>query len=180
MYMLNNLNNEKWKVIEVAPDYLISSHGRVKSLKNNKEIILSPCSDKDGYYLVSLHTLNDKGKRKLITGKVHRLVALAFCKNKNKNKFILVNHLDSYKTNNYYMNLQWMDQAGNVKHAKNNGSYNKKKGDEHPLTIISDAKVATIRKKYQSGKFTMNQLAEKYGVSRPWIQKVVTHRIRVK
>ncbi len=46
---------------------------------------------------------------------VHRLVAQAFCE--NKDNFQVVNHIDGDCANNHYKNLEWCSQAYNVRHA---------------------------------------------------------------
>ena len=75
------MEQEIWKCIEGFENYQISSYGRVKSLKNNKESILKPCKIGRGYYVVNLYK-NNISKTSL----VHRLVAEAFIKNKDKQR----------------------------------------------------------------------------------------------
>lgn len=53
---------------------------------------------------------------------VHRLVALAFVKNENKDLFTVVNHIDENKENNASTNLEWCTQKMNCNH----GNHNKK------------------------------------------------------
>lgn len=105
--------------------YEISNRGRVKSLERKieywttnqtgkrfkytrfqKENVLKKRLDKGGYEVVVLST-----KGKMITAKVHRLVAEAFLK--NPYKFKTVNHKDENKINNNVENLEWCTVAYN-------------------------------------------------------------------
>ena len=52
------MENEIWKDIEGFEKYQISSYGRVKSLKNNKESILKTVIKRGGY--VGLHFYKNK------------------------------------------------------------------------------------------------------------------------
>ena len=64
---------EIWKDIPNQKDYKISSLGNLKSLKWNKERVLNPEIDKNGYYRCLLSN-SGKTKHHLI----HRLVLIAF------------------------------------------------------------------------------------------------------
>ena len=104
---------EIWKVIDGAPQYLISSFGRVKSLKRKEEKILSE-RKVNGYKVVGI---NFGKKRKQV--KVHRLVAIAFIPNPEQKDQI--NHIDGNKQNNNVTNLEWCTRQENMKHAFENG-----------------------------------------------------------
>ena len=105
------INNdlEIYTPIKDFPNYLITSHGRVLSLKFNKikELKQLPCN---GYFIVNL-CKNGKMYKKL----VHRLVAQAFIHNPdNKHQ---VNHIDENKTNNHILNLEWTTCKENNNHG---------------------------------------------------------------
>ena len=111
---------EIWKDIKgYEGKYQISSHGRVRSLKNSKERILKPHKDTSGYKQVDL--LKD-GKRK--TCSVHRLVANHFIP--NPNNLPQVNHKDENKLNNNIENLEWCTQKYNCNYGTRN-----KRGGKH-------------------------------------------------
>ena len=108
------MKNEEWRdVVGYEGRYQVSSMGRVKSFKWNKERILKPSMDKDGYLLV---TLCAGGKPKTL--KVHRLVCEAFHENlENKSD---VNHLNEIKTDNRASNLEWCTRRDNINHGSRN------------------------------------------------------------
>lgn len=104
--------NEFWKDVQDYEGlYLISTNGRVKSLRTNKFLKLSP--QPKGYFLTFLYKDNEK---RLSIG-IHRLVALNFIPNpENKPQ---VNHKKSKK--NCKSNLEWMTCGENINHAIDNG-----------------------------------------------------------
>ena len=105
--------SEKYLPIEGFPDYLITSQGRVFSLKYGKLKELKPRINRDGYLDVPLYK-NGKQYRKFI----HQLVAQAFISNPyNKPE---VNHIDEDKTNNHVSNLEWMTHMENLNHGSRN------------------------------------------------------------
>lgn len=93
---------ELWKWIEGYEGlYMVSTHGRVKSVGNNKSKktkILKPGIHR-GYKQIGLFKNNNK--RSYL---VHRLVAQAFIP--NPNNYPIINHKDENPSNNYYKNLE--------------------------------------------------------------------------
>lgn len=106
--------SEEWRdVVGYEGLYQVSSEGRIKSLKWNKERILKPGIDRYGYLLVTLYA---GGKRKKL--KVHRLVCQAFHDNPDNKP--CVNHIDENKTNNAANNLEWCTYEENNNHGTRN------------------------------------------------------------
>ena len=93
---------EEWRVIPGFEDYMISNHGRVKSLLNN--IIITTGLNSAGYLRVSL---NQHKKRS-----IHRLYMVTFHPIPNMDR-LQVNHIDEIKTNNRDNNLEWVSVEDN-------------------------------------------------------------------
>ena len=122
MSQINEL--EIYACIDGYPDYLVTSYGRVLSLrdKNGKSRIkeLNQVDDKNGYKMLCLY--NNRIHKNI---KVHRLVALAFIPNPDNKP--QVNHVDENKTNNHVSNLEWVTAKENCNH----GTRNKRMGEKH-------------------------------------------------
>ena len=105
-----DFGNESWKEIEgYGGRYQISNCGRVWNTVTQQ--MMKPQLKKTGYLQVNLM----KPNKKLVSERVHRLVALNFChKPEGCN---VVNHLDCNKTNNHFSNLEWTTVSGNTKHC---------------------------------------------------------------
>lgn len=131
--------DEVWKQIKDCENYLISSYGKVKSLKNN--IILKQ-QIKKNYCLVYLYNKNGK-KAKL----VHRLVANAFIP--NVNNFSQINHKDENPLNNKVDNLEWCTPKYNSNYGHHNEKLKKNKtflGKHHTLESKEKMRLAKINK----------------------------------
>ena len=127
------MSEEVWRDIEGFEGlYQVSDQGRVKSLERKvkhwcggeriqKERILKPSMDKDGYLLV---TLCAGGKPKTL--KVHRLVCEAFHENPDNKP--QVNHINEDKTDNRACNLEWCTCKQNVNHGSRNERVSKPVG----------------------------------------------------
>ena len=103
-------NQEFWKIIPNTDNvYMVSNCGRVKSLKNNKELILKAGKDKAGYLCVGLHI-----NKKSYTNRVHVLVACAFLNHIPDKYKVVVDHIDNNKLNNHVSNLQLVSQRENT------------------------------------------------------------------
>ena len=105
-----DLKNELWKEIEgYNGRYQISNCGRVWNVVTQQ--MMKPQLKKTGYLQVNLM----KPNKKMVSERIHRLVALYFC-NKPEGCNV-VNHLDVNKTNNHFSNLEWTTISGNTKHC---------------------------------------------------------------
>lgn len=119
-----NLEGEIWKDIEGWEGlYQVSNMGRVKSLPRyrncihpyiTKEHILSPrWVGKRGNTYLAVRLCFECNKK---NEKIHRLVAKAFCE--NKNNYTEVNHIDENKHNNRSDNLEWCSRSYNVNYGE--------------------------------------------------------------
>ena len=131
---------EEWKPIPGYEGmYEVSSYGRVRSYKQQKERILSPGKDGSGYYFVNLCK---DGKVKMCT--IHRLVAEAFIP--NPINFPVVNHKDETRTNNYFENLEWCTQAYNLAY----GTRLQRVAEKHSIPVVQFDKNGNFVAEYKS------------------------------
>lgn len=94
--------DEHWMVIPgYECDYMVSSIGRVKSIKYKRSKIIKSRLDIDGYYVSTLY-LNGKPK----TIKNHQLVAMAFLGHSRCGMKMVVDHINNNKEDNRISNLQ--------------------------------------------------------------------------
>lgn len=115
--------SEKWlPIIETEGVYQVSSHGNVRSFKQNSTQgrLITPHINGRGYYAVSIDI---KGVRKTVL--LHRLVANAFLH--NPEKLPVVNHINGDKLNCCVDNLEWCSYSHNLEHAYKTGLKQKSK-----------------------------------------------------
>lgn len=101
---IESLPNEHWKAIDGYEDYVVSSLGRVFSLKSHK--LLTQGKHTGGYHKVCLCK-----DGKPVNKYVHRLVAEAFIP--RVEGWDQVNHISEDKEDNSVQNLEWCNQAYN-------------------------------------------------------------------
>ncbi len=103
-----------WKKIKgYEENYLVSSDGRIYSLKT-KRILKNMVQSNKRYFYVAL------SKNGFVKNyRVHRLVATAFIPNKESKE--QVNHIDFDVFNNKVENLEWATISENMKHSADNG-----------------------------------------------------------
>ena len=110
-------DKEQWKPIDgYNGDYLISDHGRVRSLKRHGDRLMPLTKQRKGYYYVMLW---DSNKQKGKCCRVNRLVAQHFLP--NPDQLPEVNHIDGNKTNNHVSNLEWCTRQHNIRHSWDTG-----------------------------------------------------------
>lgn len=113
---MKDIKTEIWKPVKGYEGlYEVSSLGNVRSLDRYIETKKGKCFRKGrmrkpfisnaGYKIVSLCS-----KRYL----VHRLVANAFCENPDRERFNVVDHINTATLDNRAENLRWCDTAGNL------------------------------------------------------------------
>lgn len=149
-------------------EYAVTDKGKIWSYRSG--MFLRPWKQKKGYLCVSL-----VGSK---VYKVHRVVATAFIKNNNPEKYTTVNHLDGVKTNNNAVNLEWTNNSGNIKHAWDTGlivQSEKSKGWNTSRRIFESGDILQIRKMFDSGE-TCSGISRKYSVSPGTIRQIVNRK----
>ena len=135
---------EQWKPIErFNGEYMISSHGRVRSLKRHGDRIMPQTIQRKGYYAVTFWMNN-----KAYCRKVHRLVIEAFTP--NPDSLPCINHIDGNKLNNHVSNLEWCTYQANMQHAVRTGLTNPHQWSDDERKQISERnKAYAISQGYQ-------------------------------
>jgi hypothetical protein len=144
---------EFWDTHDEFPNYEISEKGVVKNLTTKK--IVKGSIDGDGYVMVTL--FKDQTRKSF---RLHRLVATLFCKNPDKTKNTVVNHIDGNKTNNNYTNLEWTTPLENTRHAVKSGLLqNKQKRAVKRISPSGEEKIyASVTEAFQDNKDVLNYL----------------------
>lgn len=168
-------------------NYLVFSNGEVKTIphvviKSNgnlhpvKETVLRAAKDKKGYLRVGLSI-----DRKLVTMKVHRLVAECFIE--NPYGLPQVNHKDGNKQNNNVENLEWVTNSQNILHAfkaglikniygKVDDKKNFPRGEKNHRSKLTYEKVNAARIKRNNGE-SFQSIANEFGVCKKTIMQAI-------
>lgn len=145
-----HINGEKTK-------YLISTCGNVFNSVKKKR--LKRKIDSKGYYHI---ILSHKGH--LYDFRIHRLVALAFIKNKDSARTI-VNHKDGNKLNPHVNNLEWCTYSENVIHAIQNKLLVPAKGENSGKAVITNDIARDICKLLEKGQMTQREISKALNIS---------------
>ena len=165
--------NEQWvRITTKAPtknyEYEISNYGRIKrvSKENADELLLK------GSVTNNFVSLNLKLEGNVTQGiYIHKFVAEHFVENNDPEKKFVI-HLNNDKTNNYWKNLKWVNQAELTEWQIKNGVYDpvkRKKAGQYKLT---ETKVRLIKKRLQSGKTKRKIIAKNFNISLTHLKRI--------
>lgn len=150
---------EEWSIIdwieEMGTRYSISSYGRVRN--NDTNTMMTITTQPSGYQAVTFRSRPNNFRK---TIRVHRLVAIAFIHNDNKDTHTEVNHKYGNKSDNHAWNLEWVTPKSNLKHAKDTG-LNSNYGETHGNSKLTNVQAEEIRKSVG----TCEEIGNQYGVS---------------
>jgi len=155
----NKLKLERWQdVLGFESIYKISDLGRVKSLKFNRERILTQINTTGGYLDIGLHKNKFFKKERF---KVHRLVAIAFIPNiENKPE---VNHKKGFTKHNVVSQLEWVTSKENQLHAYRTGLRTSLKGNKVNSCKLKEKDVLEIRR--IGDTISKAEIARRFGVT---------------
>ena len=105
--IIKDLDNEIWIYINnTNKQYLVSTLGRIKSIKGYEAKLLKGYDTGDGYLKVKINKKNIP---------IHNLVATNFIENDQPDIKDTIDHINGNKLDNRVVNLYWMSRADNVK-----------------------------------------------------------------
>lgn len=166
---------EEWRTIPGYPDrFEVSNLGRVRvrdyeytqslrgggvATRRRSARVLTQCVNhqRGGYAQVTL-TFTEAGTRRVRSGKVHRMVALAFVPNPHGAPE--VNHKDSSKLNNFWGNLEWVTKSENARHNYASGT-RKPHRKKRPIVGVRGEEVVefdSLLSAQKSGLFCMGAI----------------------
>ena len=176
--MYFNTDEEIWKDIPgYEKAYQVSSMGRVRSkdrIAKGKRGIERSIKGKvlvqsiaNGYLRLILSVEGKKDQ-----WSVHRLVALAF-HGRPGFKDAQVNHINSLKLDNRAENLEWVTASENIIHSYEVGTSSSRRGEKHYRATLTRDDVLSIRRLYETGKYTQKEIGLMFGQSSRNIGKIV-------
>jgi hypothetical protein len=141
---------EEWRRVEGAPQYLVSSEGRVWSEKTER-LLRQSTSATGGYPRVPI------GNRYV---PVHILVCVAF--HGPRPAGMQAAHLDGRASNAKAVNLAWVTPAENAAHKRDHGTA--RLGEAHPHAKLRESDVLAMRSLWRGGT-SWRSIAKQFGVS---------------
>lgn len=173
--------HEVWKpVLGYEGRYEVSSLGRVRSLPlwinrpdgasyihAGSDRVLAQTTAKRGDRQVMLHKDNGRATRR-----VGVLVCEAFHGPRPEGFYAL--HNDGNRANNMPTNLRWGTPQENSDDAVAHGAI--AQGERHPKAKLTDRQVRELQDDWKTGRYTLAQLGEKYGISRDYAWKLKGNR----
>lgn len=157
-------SKEEWRpVVGYEESYMVSNTGKVMALERirllkgkeftRKQQLLTPCIMRN-YLCVAL---SKNGVRHNFG--VHRLVAMAFIKNPDKENKTQVNHINEIKTDNRAENLEWVTPKENTTH----GTGIERRADKLRLDVACCSLTGELIKVFRGCKEINEFLGKKFG-----------------
>jgi hypothetical protein len=135
------LDNPRWNGY-VFKNHQVSSHGRVRNRKRLN--ILKPLLDKDGYERLSIGNVDNVPVAILVCD---RFAGPA------PRKGMQVNHIDTNRTNNHCLNLEWTTPAENVSWGVYKGNVDWQKGLDAAVSVNKrPVRIVELDMEFESAK----------------------------
>lgn len=162
---------ERFKWIEInneRTEYIISSYGRIISMKQDDPKTVLPWIHKDHKYISICHN-GDVHRYQ-----VHRLVAIYFIPNPDNKP--IVHHIDKNPLNNDVENLMWVTESEHKIYHKDEMDNNRpepKLGSECNLSVYTDEQIHHVCKLLEENKLTKSQISDLTGVKVDTIKLII-------
>lgn len=101
----------------------------------------------------------------------HRLQCIAFRANPKKKRD--VNHDDGDTYHNVISNLDWATRSENVTHSYRVLGRKRMKGENSPLSKLSDTTRHNIKAIYATGKYLQKDIAQMFGVAQNTVSRII-------
>jgi len=164
----DNMENEEWKDITIAPSYEVSSLGRIR----NKERTTLVHGKGTRYIRVAL-----AGSKK--TYNVHWIVATAFLPTP-VSETLVINHKNGNSIDNRVENLEWCTQQENAQHARD-VLYDGKINSSHDRVLLQLYMNGSIVKRWSSPRAVRESLgvncANVCNVCRKYMANLDSHQL---
>lgn len=165
---------EEWRDVPNFEGYQVSSLGRVRGIDRLKQgrsglrltrgQEMKQMLNKKGYPEVRLR------KNGTHTRLVHKLVSSAFLvKSEGQTQ---INHISGIKTDNSVINLEWVTNSENQKHAYKLGLQPSRAGEGNSRATLTDKQVTIIKELYNSEK-TIKEVSELLGVNLSIVRQII-------
>lgn len=165
---------EEWRDVPNFEGYQVSNLGKIRGIDRLKQgrsglrltrgQEMKQMLNKKGYPEVRLR------KNGTHTRLVHKLVASAFLV--KSGGCTQINHINGVKTDNSVLNLEWVTQSENQKHAYKLGLQPSRAGESNNKATITDKDVTKLKLLYNSGK-TTKEVSEFTGVNLSIVRQII-------
>ena len=165
---------EEWRDVPNFEGYQVSSLGKIRGIDRLKQgrsglrltrgQEMKQMLNKKGYPEVRLR------KNGTHTRLVHKLVSSAFLvKSEGQTQ---INHISGIKTDNSVINLEWVTNSENQKHAYKLGLQPSRAGEGNSRATLTDKQVTIIKELYNSEK-TIKEVSELLGVNLSIVRQII-------
>lgn len=162
-----NYAGECWQTIPFAPDYQVSSLGRVRRSAtepaNRHMRLLKHAVGRGGYPRVALYV---RGVVRHIT--VHQIVCRVFHGDRPRGKDE-VGHIDGDRANPSATNLRWVTKAENYADRNGHGTHNQ--GERNGAAKLSEAHVEAVF--ILSERMASRKVAQVLGISKSQVGNIL-------
>lgn len=156
---------EIWKEIPGFKDYEVSTLGRIKSYKLNKESILCLKKHPRGYLFV--HLCGPQGRKKVV---IHQCVMEVFGPERPPNT--TVDHINRIRSDNRIENLRWATE----KEQRQNSIPARQLGEKNPDSRLTSDQVLEIKKRLGRNE-SSRKIALDYNVSKTSILNIKNKKL---